>query len=63
MNNYKDVIVLKRILNFSDIIENVYSVVESELFWWVKLLLFVYLIAIANRDYAIFYWIKNRYIK
>lgn len=49
MNNYKDVIVLKRILNFSDIVENVYSVVESELFWWAKLLLLVYLIAIANR--------------
>ena len=49
--------------NFSDIIENVYTVVESELFLGAKLLLLVYLIAIANRDYAIFYWIKNRYIK
>lgn len=54
---------MSKILNFSDIIENVYTVVESELFWWAKLLLLVYLIAIANRDYAIFYWIKNRYIK
>lgn len=54
---------MKSTINFAAIVQNIYSVVESELVWWLKVAILVTLIANANKEYALWYWFKNRYIK
>lgn len=49
--------------NYADIIQIIYNVVESELPNLIKLSLILYLFIVANNDYALCYWLKNKYIK